>query len=145
MYSFWCRRKYLSHALLPLLALAAGVTPSCKRSENKREPFGGELPRSASDIQEQQIDMFPDWEYYVRARMPIQDCGALLAKVASQENLLPVATHRWLDGKGDWGPASPPMWWHPTWPGSHHHGRQGDVNTCAMCVDGIFYYWSGSH
>jgi hypothetical protein len=143
MFSF--RRKYVPFALLPILALAGGGAPSCKADGKKLYPFGGRLPPSASDIHEQDIDMFPDWEYYFRASMPAQDCEALLAKVASQEGLQPISEHRWLDGRGDWGPATPPAWWEPTWADGHHHGRSGDVNTCSMCRGGIFYYWTGAH
>lgn len=123
-------------ALLPL---------NCKKASSHRKPFGGDLPPSASDIHEQDVDMFPDWEYYFRATMPNSDCQALLAKVSSEENLHSVTEHDWRDGKGDWGPAMPPLWWKPMWADGHQHGRTGDVNTCAMCREGVFYYWSGSH
>lgn len=139
------RRKCVPFALLLIWSLASGGAPSCKAGGKKRDPFGGGLPPSANDIHEQDIDMFPDWEYYFRASMPAQDCEALLAKVASQEGLRPISEHQWLDGQGDWGPATPPAWWQPTWAGGHHHGRRGDVNTCAMCRGGIFYYRIGSH
>ncbi len=89
--------------------------------------------------------MFPDWEYYLRATMPRKDCEALLVKVSNEEHLRPVAEHQWLDGKGDWGPGNPPVWWKPTWVGGHQHGHNRDLNTCAMCRDGLFYYWTGSH
>lgn len=139
------RRKFILFALLPVLGLAGGLAPSCKGEGKKREPFGGGLPPTASDVYEQSIDMFPDWEYYFRASLPTQDCEVLLTKVASQESLQPISEHDWLDGRGDWGPATPPAWWQPTWVGGHHHRRRGDVNTCAMCRGGIFYYWMGSH
>lgn len=118
---------------------------SCKGVSTSRKPFGGDLPPSASDIHEENVDMFPDWEYYLRATMPRKDCAALLAKVSSEEHLHPVTEHEWLGGKGDWGPGIPPSWWTPNWVDGHQHGRTGDVNTCAMCRDGVFYHWSGSH
>lgn len=138
-------RKYASLALLSILALAGGSASGCKADGNRRNPFGGELPPSASDVLVYDVDMFPDWEYYVRASMSAQDCEDLLAKVASREGLQPISEHRWLDGKGDWGPLNPPIWWQPPWTSSHHHRRRGDVNTCAMCTGGTFYYWTGSH
>lgn len=137
-----CLRTCVSGALLPLLLLAGACAPSCRE---KREAFGGALPASASDIHEEEIDMFPDWEYYFRASMPTRDCEALLAKVAAKERLKLIAEHDWMGGQGDWSPGLPPTWWQPTWAGGHYHGRSGDVNTCAMCNNGVFYYWSGSH
>ncbi len=139
-----CRKSYRHLLRLSVLALVIAMMLSCKGGK-KHVAFGGGLPQSASDIHEKEVEMFPDWEYYLRATMPGPDCDALLAKVVRQENLGYITEHRWLDGKGDWGPAVPLGWWQPTWAGGHYHGRQGDVNTCAMCRDGIFYYWTGSH
>ncbi|MBK8255272.1 MAG: hypothetical protein IPK82_21755 [Polyangiaceae bacterium] len=110
-----------------------------------KKPFGGMLPPSAVDVREVSVDMFPDWEYYVRATMPGPDCEALLVTLAGKEGLAPLMEHRFDGGNGEWGPGQPPVWWAPVYDGGHFHGKAGDVNTCAMCRDGIFYYWQGSH
>ncbi|HRI69046.1 MAG TPA: hypothetical protein PK156_32675, partial [Polyangium sp.] len=109
------------------------------------DPFGGGLPASVTDVHEEDIDMFPDWEYYFRATMPNADCEALLAAVVAKEKLHFITEHDWFDGRGDWSPGKPPAWWKPSYAGGHHHGRSGDINICAMCRSGMFYYWTGSH
>lgn len=133
------------HRSAVLLALLAASAAACDGGCGNRKPFGGDLPASATDIREEDKDLFPDWEYYARATMPAADCDALLRNVAGKEGLLPITEHQWNDGAGDWSPGSPPPWWQPTFANGHYHGRKGDVNTCAGCENGMFFYWSGSH
>lgn len=131
---------------MSLLFMVSVVAASCCNSgTNTRRPFGGHLPPTVTDLHEEHVDMFPDWEYYFRATMPSPDCDVLLANVVREEKLTLIAEHDWKDGKGDWGPGRPPAWWKPNDAGGHYHGRAGDVNTCAMCREGKFYYFSGSH
>lgn len=130
-------------AVVRKVSFALGVTAAL--SGCKEKGHGWDLPPTATNVQVAEIDMFPDWEYYFRATMPPADCEALLLAVAAKEHLTKIAAHDFQDGRGDWGPMSPPGWWGPEPAGSHHHGRTGDVNTCAMCSDGVFYYWQGSH
>lgn len=142
------RKHYLILSLLMGAAVVAAYalcSMGRELSNQAASGFAAELPPSARDIREQKVDMFPDWEYYLTARMPEQDCEAWLLKLAQKESLQLTTEHKWLNGKGDWAPALPPPWWQLSDAAAHYHGRQGDVNTCAQCAGGTFFYWMGSH
>lgn len=112
-------------------------------------PFSGQLPESAVDIQEQNIDMFPDWAYFVKATMPPAECTTLLRKVAREDRLSADAT-TCSPGLPRIVPGVPggarPAWWQPPCDGTWFGGSVGDIDTYAGCsTQGVFFFGTGSH
>jgi hypothetical protein len=111
--------------------------------------FSGQLPESAFDIQEQSLDSFPDWAYFVRASMPPAECTTLLNKVARDDRLSPHVAAcspglpRIVPGVPG---AAHPAWWQPPCDGTWFAGSVGDIDTFAGCSpQGAFFYATGSH
>ena len=97
------------------------------------------LPWSASDIREHRVDMFVDYAYYLRARMPHQDFVAYVQRLR-----LRPQTHE--DVAISWTKRGLPSWWTATASRDRVHWKQrGDHFVAAKHEDGYVFVQAWSH
>jgi hypothetical protein len=145
MLESWGKKKFLLLVLVPLLLFAfiAGYAYYWFTASDLRR----ELPWAASEIKEQSYDLFPDYSYFLKAKMPEKDfakyvggLGLTLHTSASQYG----DDMQWLH----W--PSPPFrqldWWNPTPSLEQTYVQQaGHEWTLVKYEDGYVYATSYSH
>ena len=99
------------------------------------------LPASAQNVQDTSVDLFPDWEYYLKADISPEEFDAYV-----QELGVPVCQaedHIWIG----WHTFSAPEWWDPTSDTgkTYCQNRNGDIWEMAKYENGHLYLRAYSH
>ena len=99
------------------------------------------LPPTATDVHEVNVDMFPDWTLFLKARMSRADYDAYITKMGFGPPSTVQTNSQWTmwaDGKC-WG-ATPPVWWNPSSSDPGTVGASsGRVTTLAKYENGYLY------
>jgi len=66
--------------------------------------FRSELPRSAEEIQEHIVDLFPDWDYYLKAKITKEEFDEFTEDLELEHN--PIRGEATIPFRG-------PDWWKP--------------------------------
>ena len=104
------------------------------------------LPRGSTDVADMYVDMWPDYSYFLKAKLPSTKA---FAQYCTDMNLTPHSEQRsysdnmtWLS----WSSLEPIVWWKPSSSLSGTFVRQsGHEWTMAKYEDGYLYVHSFSH
>jgi hypothetical protein len=108
------------------------------------DPYISELPDSARNIQEESVDLFPDWAYYLKAEIEADDFPLYVQALS----LKPYTTENsdesiWINWSGI---PFAPDWWDPSSELSGTYLRQdGDLWVFAKYENGYLYLMEFTH
>lgn len=109
-------------------------------------PYVSQLPDSACNIQEESIDLFPDWAYYLKAEIEADDFLPY-AQALSLAPYTPDVANEEEAIWGNWhaGPLAPD-WWDPTAElSSTYLAQYGDNWVMAKYENGHLYLIEFTH
>ncbi|MEA3396034.1 MAG: hypothetical protein U9R05_01050 [Chloroflexota bacterium] len=124
--------------LLTLCVLLVGVL--VYRTISSENHFRAALPPDARNVQDGSIDLFPDWEYYLKAEISQETFDGYVQDLG----LYPCWDQpcSWVG----WHTFSSPAWWDPTEDISQTYCTEdGDVWTLAKYEAGQLYLRAFSH
>ena len=104
-------------------------------------------PDSATDVHLYEPDLFPDWGYWLQARVPQDDCEAFLDEVYPELredfdfDRVPEEHRVW----SKWRHPDVPWWTSPPMEGSRDWWSGRDPWSFARCGDGMLHVQESTH
>ena len=123
---------------LPLCGLVG--TALISRTVASANHFRSALPFSAQEVQTASVDLFPDWDYYLKAKLPEEDFPRYVQDLELQ--FCGDDPDFWVA----WHGLDTPAWWDPTGDTSETYClEEGDIWTLAKYESGHVYLRAFSH
>jgi hypothetical protein len=110
------------------------------RTLSSANHFRSTLPFSAQDVQTASVDFFPDWSYYLKARLPEEDFARYVQDL--ELGFCGDEAPYWVV----WHTLTAPAWWDPTSDISETYClKQGDIWALAKYENGYVYLHAFSY